>query len=568
MRVLTHQRRKAREVIHYLAMKPKSLFILLVIALASAVGFFVGGKFSSTQQPSTTASARKVKFYQSPMHPWIKSEQAGKCTICGMDLVPIYEGDAGFEAKGGLVTLTPATSSVIGVQTSEVRRGPLFKTLRVTGVVDDDETLHRIVSAHVAGRIEKLFVNQVGTQVAAGAPLATLYSPEIQTAQRVYIERMRAGPSGYTASERAESRERLLAMGLLPEEITQLEETGQPTATITVHASYGGTIITRAAYEGQYVETHDKLFELGDFSHLWFIFYAYEADLAWLHVGQSVEVSSPSIPGSGLIAPITFIDPNLNESTRTARVRVVLDNPDRKLLHRATATGRVQIATDEVLLVPRSAILHTQAKPQVYVDKNGGTYEPRTLELGRVGDDFYEVRSGLREGEYVVTQGALLLDGQAQLAHSASGDIPTPSPESHDADIETLKPLVLATADAADALASDDLARYQKQLPALQNAFAAYVAAFPDAAKGPLAQFAEGLKSGPDIKTARSTYEEFSTAIADLAKAAHLHHSGAIKIYQCPMTPVLGTGRWLQRSEPLHNPFFGSAMPDCGEEIK
>ena len=556
-------------------MKSKFTLILVVTALAGTAGFFVGGKFGSPQKPSATASIRKVKFYQSPMHPWIKSDQPGKCTICGMDLVPVYEGDAGFEAKGGLVTLTPATASVIGVQTSEVRRGTLTRTLRVTGVVDDDETLHRIISAHVPGRIEKLFVNQIGTMVEAGAPLATLYSPEIQTAQRIYNERMRAGPSGFTASERAEARERLLAMGMMPEEITHLEETGLPSATITVHASYGGTIITRAAYEGQYVETHDKLFELGDFSHLWFIFDAYEADLAWLHVGQQVEVSSPSFSGGALTAPITFIDPNLNEATRTARVRVVLDNTDRKLLHRITASGRVQISTADALLVPRSAVLHTQAKPQVYVDKSGGAYEPRTLELGKVGDDAYEVLTGLREGDRVVTQGALLLDGQAQLAHSASGSdsdggaVPSPRMDAaHAADIDTLKPLVFATADAADALANDDLERYLKQLPALQTALSTYIAAYSDAAKGPLAQFTEGLKPGPDIKAARRSFEVFSTAIADLAKAAHLHHSGAVKIYQCPMSPVLGTGRWLQRNEPLHNPFFGSAMPDCGEETK
>jgi membrane fusion protein, copper/silver efflux system len=318
------------------------------------------------------------------------------------------------------------------------------------------------------------------------------------------------------------------------------------------------------------VETHDKLFELGDFSHLWFIFDAYETDLAWLHVGQQVEVSTPSLPSRTLTAPITFIDPNLNEATRTARVRVVLDNADRKLLHRVTATGRVRSEFADALLVPRSAVLHTQAKPLVYVDKGSGAYEPRTLELGRVGDDSYEVRTGLREGEHVVTQGALLLDGQAQLAHSASGDSSTTSqlPEPHAADIDALKPLVLVTADAAAALSNDDLERYQKQLPALQAALNAYIAAFPDAAKGPLAQFTEGLKPGPDLKAARRSYEVFSTAIADLAKAAHLHHSGAVKIYQCPMSPVLGAGRWLQRAEPMRNPFFGSAMPDCGEEIK
>jgi len=443
------------------------------------------------------------------------------------------------------------------------------RTLRVAGVVDDDETLHRIVSAHVPGRIEKLFVNQVGEQVEAGAPLATLYSPEIQTAERVYIERFRAGPSGFTASERAEARERLLAMGLMPEEITELETTLQPGETITVHASYGGTIISRAAYEGQYVDTHDKLFEIGDFSHLWFIFDAYEADLAWLKIGQKVEVTTPSLTGS-ITAPIAFIDPNLNETTRTARVRVVLDNTGQKLLHRVTATGLVRIETADTLIVPRTAVLHTQVKPLVYVDKGGGAFEPRALELGRVGDEFYEVRGGLAANDRVVTQGALLLDGQAQLAHSAAGEPSSESkmPEAHVADIDTLKPLVFATADGADALASDDLERYQKQIPALQTALKAYVATFPDAAKGPLAQFTEGLKSGPDIKAARRSFEVFSTAIADLATAAHLHHSGAVKIYQCPMSPVLGSGRWLQRSEPLRNPFFGSAMPDCGEEIK
>jgi len=542
------------------------LLILLTAAIAGGAGYFIAQQRGGASSMAVTGG-RKIKFYQSPMHPWIKADKPGKCTICGMDLVPVYEGDAGIETKGNLVALTSATASVIGVQTSEVHRGTLERTLRVTGVIDDDDTRHRYVSAYTDVRIEKLFVNYVGQEFTAGQPLALVYSPELlQARQEFHSLAQSATDSPLTSA----AREKLMRLGLLDTQIDALAKAETVTRETEILAPIGGSVLERNAFEGGYVKTGDRILTIADFSKMWFIFDAYEADLAWLQVGQSVEVTTPSHPGEAITAPITFIDPNLNEMTRTARVRVVLDNTDRKLLHRVTASGRVQSTTTDALLVPRSAVLHTQAKPQVYVDKSGGTYEPRTIELGRFGDDSYEVRTGLREGEHVVTQGALLLDGQAQLAHSAKGDEPppAPTPEAHAADIESLKPLVLATADAADALANDDLERYQKQLPALQTALSTYIAAYSDAAKGPLAQFTEGLKSSSDLKAARRSFEVFSTAIADLAKAAHLHHSGAVKIYQCPMSPVLGSGRWLQRAEPMRNPFFGSAMPDCGEEIK
>lgn len=576
--------------------------VLLAALIAGGAGFFIARK-TAPRAPASSAAAngapRKIKFYQSPMHPWIKSDKPGKCTICGMDLAPVYEGDAGFD-KGDstLVTLQPATAAVIGVETSPVTRGPLTRALRVTGVLDDDETLHRILSARVPGRIEKLHVNTIGATVEAGAPLATLYSPDMLTAQRQYIERLRAS-AAYTEAERSEARERLMLLGLESDDIARLEQTQQPTATYTLRAPAAGTVITRNVYEGQYVQANDRLFEIGDFTHLWFIFDAYEADLPWLRTGQPVDVSIPSLQGETITAPIDFIDPNLNEITRTARVRVVIDNTDRRFLHRQTAYGRVHISLPDKLLVPRSALVFTQDTPIVYVDKTNNTYEPRPVTLGPAGDREYAVLSGLREGDRVVTQGALLIDGQAQLARAAqgssgTGDSPVGSggmagPAMHSehgraaqatqpaqpasADIAALTPLVLATADAAAALAADDLATYQKQIPSIQTALADYIEKAPNAKSGPLAQFTAGLKPGPTIKDARASYEVFSTAVADIAKAAHLHHSGVVRIYQCPMSPVLGTGRWVQRAAPasaaeLANPFFGSAMLECGEEIK
>lgn len=564
------------------AVKTASL-ILLTALVAGGAGYFVARKTAPNAPSSASAGAngeRKIKLYQSPMHPWIKSDRPGKCTICGMDLAPVYEGDAGFDKDdGSLITLQPATAAVIGVETSAVTRGPLVRTLRVTGVLDDDETLHRILSARVPGRIEKLFVNTIGSSVEAGAPLATLYSPDMLTAQRQYLERFRAA-AAFADAERSEARERLLLLGLEPDDITRLEQTQRPSAIHTLRAPAAGTVISRHVYEGQYVQANDRLFEIGDFTHLWFIFDAYESDLPWLRAGQAVDVSIPSLHGETLTAPIDFIDPNLNETTRTARVRVVIDNTARRFLHRQTAYGLVHISLPGRLLVPRTALVFTQRQPVVYVDKTGNTYEPRAVTLGPAGDDHYAVQSGLREGDRVVTQGALLIDGQAQIARQGGMGAP-PAPEhardaqpaqSDAADIAALTPLVLAAADAAAALAGDDLAAYQKQIPAIQSALADYIDKTPNARSGPLAQFTAGLKPGPAIKDARASYEVFSTAVADLAKTARLHHSGVVRIYQCPMTPVLGTGRWVQRAAPaaasLANPFFGSAMLECGEEIK
>lgn len=530
---------------------------------------------------SGQASLSPAPVYQCPMHPWIKSEQPGdRCTICGMALVAAASSDGGAAADDpDLVTLNAVQETVVGVQTAAVQRGPLTRTLRVSGVIDDDDTRHRILAARVPGRIERLYVNYVGAEVEAGAPLATVFSPEMLTAQREYLERVKAGAVATSLAERAAARERLLELGLTEEEIRILDNTQQPTAMVTVRAPLSGTVVSRNVYEGQYVQTNDRLFEIGDFSRMWFVFDAYEPDLAWLAPGQTVEVVVASLPGQVLTAPISFIDPNLDEMSRTARVRVILENPERRLLHRQTAQGLVLGSSPETLLVPRSAVLQHGGRPVVYVAQGERGYRAREIRLGRVGDREAEVLAGLAEGEQVVTQAALILDSQAQLAHAAvagggrdqgqglPAKVPAGAPP-HDEDAYgLLRTLVYAAADAAAYLAADDLSGYQQVLPALREAHAAYLEGYPPAARGPLAPFTGELADGPDLESARRAFEPFSTAAADLAQAEHLHHREGITIYQCPMTPVLGTARWVSRANQLRNPFFGSAMLECGEAV-
>lgn len=547
-------------------MKARFLLPLLFVAvLAGGIGYFAAktGRADPGASATSAPAARKVRFYQSPMHPWITSDQPGKCTICGMTLVPVYEGEAGVATDSRLVTLGSAAASVIGVRTTEVRRAPLVRTLRVSGIIDDDETRHRYLSAYVDARIEKLFVHTTGVEVAAGQPLAVLYSPELLTARQEFHALARA--SAPDSPLLASAREKLRRLGLLDSQIDALASAEEVTRETEVLAPLAGTVVARsaAAYAGGYVKAGDMLFAIGDFARMWFIFDAYESDLPALSLGQSVAVVVPSLADETITATIAFIDPNLDEMTRTAKVRVVLDNADRRLRHRLTAQGRVVLETPDALVAPRSALLHTRREPVVYVELADRTYELRTVKTGRVGDDAVEILAGLEAGEKVVTEGALLIDGQAQLAHSAkpavvSSESPIPAPVSR-----LPSALVLATADAAAILAADDLAAYAKLCPGL-------VASVHGSPTAPVAlhPLASALVAGPDLATARAAYEPFTTAVADLVRAQPADQREGLRVFECPMAPATGKARWLQRDAALKNPFFGSEMLECGTELK
>ncbi|HTJ78312.1 MAG TPA: efflux RND transporter periplasmic adaptor subunit [Rariglobus sp.] len=406
-------------------MNAKTIPVLIIVAILAGIsGWFAAkeGRFTSaTSATATDPAARKIKFYQSPMHPWIKSDKPGKCTICGMTLVPVYEGEEGIATNSNLITLTPGAATAVGVQTSEIMRGPLVHTLRVTGIIDDDETRHRYLSSYTDARIDKLFVNTTGVEVTAGQPLAVLYSPDLLTARQEFHALATTTPDSPLV---AAAREKLRRLGLLDTQIDALALPGNVPTDTEILAPKTGTVVERSptAYEGGYVKAGEMLFAVGDFKVMWFMADVYEADFPFLKTATHVEVTVPSLPGKVFSAPINFIDPNLDPATRTAKVRVILDNTDRHFFHRQTAYARIVSTSPNVLLVPRSAVLFTRSEPVVYVDQGGHAYEAHPVKLGRAGDDSYEVLSGLDAGDEVVTEGALLIDGQAQITQSSQGD--------------------------------------------------------------------------------------------------------------------------------------------------
>jgi Cu(I)/Ag(I) efflux system membrane fusion protein len=553
------------------------LTILITAALAATGTWFFLKKSETASAPA--AGERKPLFYQSAMHPWIKSDKPGRCTICGMELTPVYEGEKGLDESGGgnVVALTQNQIQVLHVQTAEAKTRPLARKLRVSGTIDDNSMRHRALAAYVEGRIDKLHVNYIGAEVAEGQPLAEFYSPSLLQAEREYRQ--------LGGELRKNTALRLRQMGLTTEQIEGLDQKPADSLTSQILSPISGTVVAQSIYEGQYVATGQQLFEIADFSTMWFMFRAYEQDMPWIKTGQTVSVTTPSIPDKTFTGKITFIDPNFDEATRSTKVRVELPNPlvngRRELLHRLYADGEVELEAPSVLTVPRSAVIQTGLEAVVYIEEKGGAYEHTVLKTGRRGDEFIEVLSGLKEGDRVVTNGNLLIDGQAEMNRAFMTPPETVMPVAAQTGLNEAQKKSIAefikVADAmAAALAADDLAAFNKASGPAMNVTGAMVKLLsPKVGNLDALDGARHFHGFDDLKSARSAFHKFSVAaVAALEPLRKAGQTPDFQIYECGMVnqavpDVPKKARWIQTGgREMANPFFGKEMADCGEEIK
>ncbi|MBX7210148.1 MAG: efflux RND transporter periplasmic adaptor subunit [Verrucomicrobiaceae bacterium] len=558
-------------------MKNFIAFLLIIAALVG--GWFLRGNFGDIFMTTPASSGeRKVLFYQSAMHPWIKSDKPGRCTICGMKLTPVYEGEKGFDAAGGdVIPLTQNQIQIMRVETTEAKIQPLTKTLRVAGVMDDDERRHRIISAYVDGRVDKLFANHHGAEVVAGEPLALLYSPTLLQTEREYRQ--------LTGDLKKNTALRLRQMGLTPEQIEALEKKPADALTSEILAPLTGTVVEHDVYEGQYVTMGQKLFAIADFSVMWFQFRAYEQDMPWIKIGQKVDVTTPSVPGKVFTGEITFIDPNFDEASRSTQVRVELPNPlvngRRELLHRLYADGAVAVEIPPVLTLPKSAVMQTGPEAVVYVDQGGGAYARSVVKIGRRGDALLEVLSGIKAGDKIVTNGNLLIDGQAEMNRSfASPTVPMAPVAALTDDQKKALTNFIQVADAmAAALSADDLAAFNKASEPAMMQTGELIEALKSrtelAPKLDALDKARHFHGFDDIQKARVAFHQFTMANTALLEPLRMAAGmPEFKVWECYMVDrvVDGApkiGHWVQTSErPGHNPFFGADMLECVKEIK
>lgn len=393
----------------------------LVLFLALGSGLLLTG-CGHDHTPTANESGAKT-LYTCGMHPQVVQDRPGNCPICGMKLTPVRKSDGttGSAAMGTdaqAIAIDPVTTQNMGIRTAVVTRGPLRRIIRTVGAIDYNETALQEVTTKIKGWIEKLYVDATGQQVHRGDPLFEIYSPELYSAQREYLLAVQeSAQAGGDKSLKNSALTKLKFFDISAGQIEELERTGQPTKTLRILAPMDGFVTEKMIVQGQMVDPGMKTYRLADLGLVWVQAQIYEQDLAYVKLGQEATVTLSYLPDREFRGRVTYIYPNVDEKTRTARVRMEFHNPGYYLKPGMFATVRVASELEpSVVLVPDMAILRSGEKNTVFVALEAGKFEPRTIVLGpQAENDMYQVISGLTEGERVVTSGQFMLDSESQL---------------------------------------------------------------------------------------------------------------------------------------------------------
>lgn len=387
-----------------------------------------------------TARERKVLYWVDAMNPSFRSDKPGKAPD-GMDLVPVYaeEGQAEGEAPPGGVRISPEKQQLIGVQYGTVSEGPVTRTIRTVGRIGYDETKITRVHTKVDGWIEKVFVDFTGKLVKKGQPLISIYSPELVSTQQEFLLSSRArdslkeSPIGEVASGALSlyesARERLKLWDIPEAEIEAIEKRGVPSKALTLYAPRDGFVLARNAFENQRVTPETELYTIADLSTVWVLADIYEYEAPMITLGQTAIVTLAYFPGETFASRVSYIYPQIDNTSRTLRVRMELDNPEFRLKPDMYAEVELTIDYGRHVSVPDQAVLDAGIEQIVFVAVGDGYFEPRRVQVGAKVDDRFIVLSGLRPGEKIVTSGTFLIDSESQLKAALGGMAGMPGQE-------------------------------------------------------------------------------------------------------------------------------------------
>lgn len=412
--------------------------IIFMIALIAA-GFAAGAWYAHRSPVTSNAPAeRKILYWVDSMNPAYKSDKPGPAPD-GMPLVPVYADEAPREAHPdhaaatvvGEFQISPEKQQLIGVafSTAEIASGG--ETVRAVGRVTPDETRITRVHPKIEGWIEKTQVDFTGQLIAKGDPLLSIYSPEMLATEQEFLlslrarETMRSNPSPEAALNAdtlvAAARRRLELWDLSPAQLEEVEKSHIPFRAVTLYSPASGYVTSRNVFPGQKVAPETELYAISDLSRIWIMADVFEVDLPKVGMGQSAWVTPASGSGGGFSGRVTYIQPQIDPTTRALKVRLEAENPYLRLKPDMFVNVEFRIGLPGKVAVPADSVINTGTRQTVFVDLGDGRLQPRTVEIGERLGDRIQILHGLRAGERVVSSGTFLVDSEAKLKGGGTG---------------------------------------------------------------------------------------------------------------------------------------------------
>jgi membrane fusion protein, copper/silver efflux system len=316
----------------------------------------------------------------------------------------------------------------IGVTYGKVERKPLDHTIRAVGMIVPDKARNWQFVSRVDGYVQKLNVTAAGELVEKNAPLMSIYSPDLLSTEREFVELLRMRDEAKSTAARTtperliqSARRRLQLWNVTDEQIAEIERTRKAADALTLLSPFRGVVQSVPVEQGKAVKVGDMLVEVADLGVIWVWADFYENELAMLQTGQKIDISTKSYPNEKFTGTVSLINPFIDETKRTAMVRIDIPNPDFKLRPGMYVNAELAMNMGEALTVPISAVMPTGTRSIVFVNKGEGKLEPRIVQLGAKYGDSYEVQSGLRENESVVASANFLIDAESKVQGALKG---------------------------------------------------------------------------------------------------------------------------------------------------
>lgn len=609
-------------------LKPKKLSlvlgVLIILAAVFSVGWWIGHPQGSQQR--TEGKPNESTMWTCSMHPQIMQPDPGNCPLCGMDLIPA-SGKSNDSDKS--IVIGPNRAESMGIRITPVNRELATRIVSLVGQVVPDERYTNTITSRVNGRIERLFVDYTGISVKKGDHLVDVYSPDLLVAQKELIEAKKSLDLRTDSKVLKNNRlrlylaamEKLRLLELSDEQIGHIESSARPNDQLTIFAPEAGVVTKKHVKKGDYIKTGTALYTVSDLTSVWVTMDAYEQDLPWLHYGQKMTFTTPAAPGKVFTGSIAFIDPVLNTKTRTSRVRVNVKNDGMilkpgmfaraKVQAKINANGEVVLlglkdkwispmhpeilkdkpgecdicgmplvqtkslgiattadSTSLPLMVPHSAVLQTGNKAIVYkrnVLDDELEFEAVEVTLGHRVDHSYIIKTGLNEGDFVVSQGAFKIDSELQInAKKSMLSMPAsyvgPPVPSRPLDAKVL--INLKSTISIYLQITNDLAHDRPEKAIAQSATLAKLLA--SSSNSALEQLADKVQNTKTAKDVKAWIDPVTTQLAASVKDQAADQLDPLYLLYCPMAIDGEGGHWLAPSHKVENPYFGSEMFGCG----